>query len=373
MGGKQWYADPNNADTNNDGLADAQECWSSYTPGDNSLPCDKDTDGDKVPDLFDTDNDADGVPDKIDLSPSSKMGSEDVPFSRESPFELAVSGLHPNYPVFVDFQLRPKNPAHLTYALNMLDWPSGDQEGQIQRHVGNNSTFQSAAQVAGQGSTPQDANGDVRLVPMLEISIPYDGGYGNLPTTLDVLGTRAPTDPVDDWLDKSKLEPYGVSVRLRDETGDLLVYVPLNVVTDDTGGGRAAFSARMPYLPRAATWGQLHQVRVVWMVVMLIDSCKPVPPGTPEIQAAVWCYDVGHWVLDRQQPVHTYAEDWYLTGLEVREDHGLDVAIAWEDPTTDADVAAGGRHGHIRAGGLGQRQHSLRRSVGESRDSRGIV
>jgi hypothetical protein len=34
--------------------------------------------------------------------------------------------------------------------------------------------------------------------------------------------------------------------------------------------------------------------------------------------------------------VHVYYDDWYLTGLTVREDHGTDVAIAWEDPSAES-------------------------------------
>jgi hypothetical protein len=38
------------------------------------------------------------------------------------------------------------------------------------------------------------------------------------------------------------------------------------------------------------------------------------------------------------QIVHTYDESWVLTGLDVREDHGVEMAIAFEDPATDADL-----------------------------------
>ena len=340
--GTRWYTDPNNPDTNGDGIVDTDECWSTYPPTGASpftTPCDRDTDGDNVPDLFDTDNDNDGVPDRIDLSPFRAMRSPASPFDYDAPFELAVDGLQAGEPVFVDFQLRPTEATHLTYALNVLDWPSGDQDGQVQRHTATaDSTFESVAAAQDADSSPQDGNGDIRLVPMLEITIPYDGGYGNLPVKSGAPSTRRKNAALDTWLDSTKLAPYGISVRKKDNNGTLAVYTPLNVVNDETGGGRAAFSGRMLYWPRTTTWGDPQQVRVVWLVLMLTDRCTSVPIGTSEEDAATWCDDVANWALDQQQPVHTYAEDWYLTGLAVREDHGLDVAVILEDPDDDADT-----------------------------------
>jgi len=339
--GKWWYSDPNNPDTNDDGLVDTQECWSIFPPAGAppyTTPCDKDSDGDGIPDLFDRDDDGDGVSDRVDLSPARKMGSPAAPFDRDSAFDLHINGLQVDNPVFVDFQLRPTEASHLAFALNVLDWPSGDEAGQIQRHTGNNSTFEDAAIAQGNTPSPGDANGDMRLVPMLEITIPYDGGYGNLPVKPGAPATRGKKAEIESWLDKSKLEIYGISVRKKDNAGTLVVYVPLNIVADETGGGREAFSARMAYWPNSDTWGAAQQVRVVWLVMMLTDSCQPVPPDTSEAEAETWCDDVNNWVLDKQQPVHTYNEEWYLTGLTVREDHGLDVAVALEDPDGDADT-----------------------------------
>ncbi|MEA3395908.1 MAG: hypothetical protein U9R05_00405 [Chloroflexota bacterium] len=338
--GKRWYSDPTNPDSNGDGLTDMQECWETFPP--TAAPpfmvsCDKDTDGDGIPDLFDRDNDGDGVPDRIDLSPSRKIGAPDAPFNPDHPFVLNVSDLQQDTPVFVDFQLRPTDAQHLTYALNVLDWPKGDEDGQIQRRADNDTTFADVAATP----TPADANGDLRLVPMLEITIPYDASNpsGNLPVKPSAPAIGRSTS-LDDWLDRGKLQAYGISVRKKDNNGNLLAYVPLNLVADETGGGRVAFSARMLYWPSAAAWGSAQRVRVVWLVVMLTDSCTPVPFGTPEDEAETWCDDVNNWVLNKQQPVHTYSDDWYLTGLAVREDHGLEVAVAFEDPDTDVDPSS---------------------------------
>ncbi len=340
--GERWYSDPNNPDTNDDGIVDTHECWSTFPPVGSlpyTTPCDKDSDGDGVPDLFDRDNDGDGVSDRVDLSPARKMGSPAAPFDSDTAFDLQINGLQPGYPVFVNFQLRPTQASHLTFALNVLDWPSGDEEGQVQRHAGNNSTFADAAVAQGDTPSPSDANGDMRLIPMLEITIPYDGGYGNLPVKPGAPTTRDKDAAIDDWLDRAKTASYGVSVRKKDDAGTLVVYVPLNIVADETGGGREAFSARMAYWPNSTSWGAAQQVRVVWLVMMLTDSCQPVPPGTSEDDAETWCDDVNNWALDQQQPIHTYSEEWTLTGLDVREDHGMDVAIALEDPDGDTDTS----------------------------------
>ena len=72
--GKQWYLDPTNPDTNNDGLIDSVECPALVdvahpTEADFRDECDSDQDG--IPNLFEDDNDNDGVPDRVDLAPTS--------------------------------------------------------------------------------------------------------------------------------------------------------------------------------------------------------------------------------------------------------------------------------------------------------------
>lgn len=162
--GRHWYMDPLNPDSNNDGLLDSQECpecvREAGTKGPSPHGVCQDTDSDGVPDAFDDDNDNDGVPDRADLSPFTRMGSLAIPFSRPNPFKLNIRALSSGATVFVDLQLRPINPQHLSYIYNVLDWPTGDTEGQIQRV--NDTTF--ADQFA--KSSPQDSNGDMRLIPM---------------------------------------------------------------------------------------------------------------------------------------------------------------------------------------------------------------
>ncbi len=335
LGSQRWYGNPLDADTNKDTLADTQECWATMPP---TLPantaCNLDTDSDGTPDLFDRDNDNDGVDDRVDTSPFSKIGSG-AHFTRANPFQLQVNGFTAGEPLFVDFQLRPANADHLAYALNVLDWPSGDTAGQVQRVK--DTTFADDLTAAQRAADPSNANGDMRLIPMLEIEIPYQSGhYGNLPVKPGA-SSRGPTTPVDNWLDRSKMAVHSISVRRINAEGALGVYVPINIVYDELGAGRSAFSARMPYFPTMANWGGNHQVRLAWVVQMKTDYCRASGAPTDTAQLKSWCAQPQNRE-ERIQIVHTYYDDWYLTGLAVREDSGMDVAIAFEDPATDSNL-----------------------------------
>ena len=96
--------------------------------------------------------------------------------------------------MLVDFQLRPTNPKHLTYALNVLDWPSGDENGQVQRRTGNDSTFADSMTPAQVEADPRAQNGDMRLIPMLEIEL--SGNNIPLPMTT-TLKTQVTLQGVD--------------------------------------------------------------------------------------------------------------------------------------------------------------------------------
>lgn len=173
---KMWYSDPTSPDTNNDSLLDGAECPERV---DNATAVCRDTDNDGTPDIFDADNDNDGVPDRIDISPAKVMGSDGAltapqPFSDTKPLKLKLDQLEKQL-VLVDFQLRPTDPAHLWYALNVYDWPEDDTKGQVQRPLKDtkgltNTTF---ATYFPNGDA-RNANGDLRLVPMLEIRMTGD-------------------------------------------------------------------------------------------------------------------------------------------------------------------------------------------------------
>ncbi len=298
-GGKMWYTDPLEMDTNKDGISDMHE-WNWQ----DSEHTTWDTDGDGVPDLFDLDNDGDGVPDNLDLSP---MTANETVFSDKNPLLLQINNLEAGKPTYVEFQLRPTNPDHLWYAMNVLDWPL-DHQAQMQDADGK--TFHD---VDPNTALSPNANGDLKLVPMLEIRI--SGQRTNLPP-------------------QSELDHYGVFVTDMNQSGsDKAVYVPLNLVIDYDDDGRArsrvAFYGKMLYRPEMS-WGGAQQVRLVWLLQALVDRC------------AEGGYEDGicktYETYNEMQVIHVYYEDWTLTGLQVREDHGVDVAFVYEDPAVDADL-----------------------------------
>ncbi|MBU0510485.1 MAG: hypothetical protein KKD28_04155, partial [Chloroflexi bacterium] len=456
VNGLHWYLDPNSPDTNKDSRIDTEECHQLVgrnTVGDRKC---SDTDGDSTPDIFDRDDDGDDVADPVDIYPMGMVdrdgqhtnGSNPNAFTDDHPFELKIESLQTGLPVFVDFQLRPENPDHLTYALNVLDWPSEDIEGQIQ-HV-KHTTFASDFTDEQLTGNPSAANGDMRLIPMLELTISgdhvpfartnpaidvavrgvisgtiqleqassnrdntsldfsfddpgqdytvkiYEGGCPVSGTPVKTYTNRSDGDS-STWtgkkvvdlangtyaltvsngtdtvcaaigniingpyiyamIDPEPLRPYGISVREADQNGTLIAYIPLNMVPDETGGGRVAFSARMAYeLGTDATWDQAQQVRMVWMLEMLTDSCDSngfeedwaamtlsdptlgMKAGSKDAAFRTWCSLPEHRTPDTSRIVHTYDDSWILTGLAVREDHGLDVAVVYEDPA-QGDVA----------------------------------
>src|SRR5262249_48791552 len=132
-----------------------------------------DTDGDGIPDLFDTDNDGDGVPDNKDIAPFTKGAAT---YTEAAPLQLTLNNLSVGKPAFVEFQVRPQNEKQLWYAFNVLAWPQ-DSQGQMRDVDGK--TYADLA--AAQGRTPDanEANGDMKLIPMLEIRI--EGDTTNLP------------------------------------------------------------------------------------------------------------------------------------------------------------------------------------------------
>ena len=140
----------------------------------------------------------------------------------------------------------------------------------------------------------------------------------------------------DKMVDTSLLEPYGITVSEADATRntDLLMYVPLNVMSDDTGGGKVAFLAHMLYWPGAAnTWSTPQLARIVWAIQAVTDRCDDsgFPKTLEEYQdsnadyqeatqdeysAAYRAHCARHRTADELRVVQTYDEDWYLTRPE---------------------------------------------------------
>jgi hypothetical protein len=164
VAGVRRYTDPLNPDTDGDGLTDGQECPGGF--------CIINSRGTGDPDVFVIDNDGDGFIGSFDLSPNVVLGKE-TPFTSANPFQLSLANLNPDKSVFVDFQIRPTDPNQIGYAQSVLDWPSGDTDGQVQRRLG--TTFADANPLPVGMAAPDPypaANGDMRLVPMLEIEMP---------------------------------------------------------------------------------------------------------------------------------------------------------------------------------------------------------
>ncbi|MBN1888316.1 MAG: hypothetical protein JW850_10010, partial [Thermoflexales bacterium] len=348
--GKHWYFNPLDVDSNGDRVIDRLEVPVSengelacgFTNPDGSARCSNsqiDTDLDGTPDAFDFDDDNDGVPDQVDTARTrlfSQLGitvpGKLVGLANQA-FTFELNNLKLDTPVFADFQLRPLNPEHLWYSLNVLDWPSGDREGQIQRV--HDTTF---------GSSGQDANGDMRLIPMLEIIIPYkEGHYGNLPVLPGAPPITAST-PVTAWLDTAQTDMFNITVRKLNEAGDLAAYVPLALVKDPVGENPVAFAARMVYWPSVeasgqagvADGGEAQTARLIWAIQAKTDVCSSVPKDyKPKLDNSGrfvdWCEDPTHWD-ETTTIVHSYYDDWYLTGFEVREDRGLKTAVIYEQP-----------------------------------------
>ncbi|HYF61617.1 MAG TPA: hypothetical protein VD886_02320, partial [Herpetosiphonaceae bacterium] len=288
-----WYLDPLAVDSNNDGIDDLRE-W--RRDGNlNATP--QDSDGDNTPDLFDLDNDNDGVNDRYDLSPFSTADG----FGRERPFSFRLPDLQAGKLSYVEFQVRPTDSRHLWYALNVLDWPQ-DKRGQIQDSDGK--TFADT----GDTSVPNTRNGDLKLLPMLEIRMDADNANQADPT--------------------SELQPYGITIRDYDQARTTRVaYVPLTLQTDEEES-RIAFNGKMIY-KASGSWTKPHSVRMVWMVQALVDKC-----GDTAIKNDADCKT--YRSLNQPEIVQIYPEEsWALAGMNVQEQHGTDIALAYEAPALD--------------------------------------
>ncbi|WP_322814048.1 LamG-like jellyroll fold domain-containing protein [Chloroflexus sp.] len=278
--GRDWFLDPLAMDTNRDGIIDSLEVIRN---GSTLLP--RDTDSDGVPDAFDRDNDNDGVPDALDLSPSTHSGSQGA-FNGNRALWLKLDNLYNNTLVAVDFQVRPQDANQLWYAQSRFDWPN-DGAGQIQDR---NATTD-----------------DLQLIPLLEISIPANS-FATLPSYTDN-GNGNLSSPI--------LSAQGITIRRADDS-TIVAYVPLSLMTNQQTGERVAFSGRMLYRG-VPGWGTAHRVRLVWAVQTKNDVDGFDKPGI----------------------VHVYAnESWTLTGMQIREDHGVSGALVVADPAAQGDAVA---------------------------------
>ena len=130
------------------------------------------------------------------------------------------------------------------------------------------------------------------------------------------------------------MKKYGIAVNTKDDRGTLVAYVPLNVVNDPIGGAPVAFSGRMLYRPNSSNFGKTQDVRLIWLVQTITDQCTQVPDEYMEgeddtVRYDTWCEDNNNW-QSSTSVVHTYYDDWYLTGLSVKEDHGGKMAALYQ-------------------------------------------
>ncbi len=85
----------------------------------------------------------------------------------------------------------------------------------------------------------------------------------------------------------------------------------------------------MLYKP-LASWGDAHKVRLTWAVQMLVDVCQQSTGANCD--SYVNGGTDGH---NQVQIVHTYYDDFTLTGFNVRENRGTEYGIVYEDPSVD--------------------------------------
>ncbi len=318
-GGQQWYLDPLNPDSNGDNLLDGQECpellnvaldtgelKSNFSAG---ICYNSDDDG--TPDVFDFDNDGDNVPDRVDGDPFNASGLYD---GINSQLEYTVDLTGQDKPVFVDIEIQPTDLKHLHYTRNVLDWPSNDTEGQMRRKK--NTTF---ADTAGYVDVYKGENGDMILTPLMEFIFTYDSD--NPSAGLPIVAGKTANDITGfsdiSWLDTDELTKVGITARKGETSDTLLLWAPLHEITDDISDTPVAWSTRMYYRPATgvSSIGAAQSARLVWMVEALIDSCTS------------GCDKTANWST-RSTVLQTYYDEFTLTALSVREDHGGEMTIA---------------------------------------------
>src|SRR6266542_2710518 len=140
----------------------------------------------------------------------------------------------------------------------------------------------------------------MQLVPMLELRMSKQSSH--LPNT-------------------ATLQTYTITVQPL-PNDQLQVLVPLQLTTDDKTEQHVAFYGKMLYQPGNSGWGDAHQVRLVWAIQELVDVCETFKDGQCDTYRQ----------LNVPQVIHTYYDPFALTGLNVREDHGSDIATVYEDP-----------------------------------------
>jgi hypothetical protein len=126
-----------------------------------------------------------------------------------------------------------------------------------------------------------------------------------------------------------------MAVRKKDNTGTLLVYVPLTLLREQQGDQPVAFTGRIYYEPNSTDFGPAQKMRLVWAIRAKVDVCN-APAGT---DYDTHCKNNSNLVT-QEEVIHTYVDEWYLTGLTAREEHGIDVGVIFENES----YASGSSH-----------------------------
>ncbi|MCB1677016.1 MAG: thrombospondin type 3 repeat-containing protein, partial [Halioglobus sp.] len=272
-----------------------------------------DTDGDGTPDVYDFDNDGDGVPDSADSAPNTFQPISD------GKVDFSLKGYEADRSIFVNVVLRPSDDRHLWWANNVLDWPDNDVQGQVQRVT----------------DDEMPGGGDMRLTPLLEVAIPYNAANPTrgLPVLNGVnLGAVGKNTPLNEWLDQDRLASYGIVVNgPRTEDGLLYLYAPMAIIEDKTGQTPVGFGATLLYemTNSASGWGANHEMRLLWTVNGLTDSCDvnaAIDNGLSASEADAYCNDYTNWT-SQSSLLQAYYDDFAVTSLTVQEDHGASALI----------------------------------------------
>ncbi len=341
LGENKWYLDPLHPDSNRDGQIDSLECpelrdvndaGALITPSGTACT---NSDGDNTPDVFDFDNDGDGVPDTVDANP---YHTGELTAGTHNKLDLSVTNYVSEKPILIDIQLRPTEPDHLWLTNNVFDWADNDEQGQIQRVFDTTLIDFSNSE----DPDPTLANGDMMATPMLEVVVPAPSTNSNPSGGLPIMDSVADdydfaAVSIDQWLDREALRVHGIEAKQSEAGAPIYLYVPLTVIEDDTGDTPVAWGARLLYQPMLDSWGSEHEVRLIWNVTGIVDSCD-TDNQPSDVSYDEWCADKSNWTSGTTA-LHVYYEDFSVTSLTATEEQGTKTAIIAQNNAMDSAVA----------------------------------
>lgn len=341
--GTDYYTDPFKSDTNDDGIGDFFEC-----PIDTQKKC-LDTNTDGVPDFLSNDNDGDKVPDNIDLEPFRRDPNT---YGEANPYPIKLANVSTNTltPITVDMQIRPSDANLLNAPGAVLDWPSGDTKGQIQRTY--DTTFATGTTKSGDSNA---ANGDIQVSANIELRIPVTAtDCGNLPIKSGLYCGMYSTPTNIAWLDTELLQNNGIIASWgtkpdgTNTQNEIWLTIPLQAETD-ASGSTVAYRATVAYTTaRNSQWLNAHNARLQWTIMGLQDFCAP----TDANDTANWKWNGTQCVADGKPPkdrtesvrlLHTYYSNFVVTGINATNHVGTSVAIIAEDVAQTAITAPNNR------------------------------